>query len=376
MPNRYPDIKRATFLDIAKNLTLGASKIILGWLGQSHALMADGIHSFADLLTDFLVLLGAKYGSQRADADHPYGHARFETIASLGLSLILILTGLGIIIHAGGNLRSPSYLETPAFFVLGVAVFSIVLNEWIYRYTHRLAKKIGSDLLLANALHSRSDVISSIVVLVGVAGSLLGLTYMDAVAALILGLFIIKMGGEITWRNVMELVDTGLDAQTIEILHKAIFNVPGVKSIHELRSRRMAGRALLEVHIIVDPTLTVSEGHHIGEKVTEVLQAKLDLLDNVIVHIDSENDEDYSSTKSLPLRANLMPLLTQSWLLLPGFEKRGLIKLHYLMGKISIELELPHDIITPPLSVENLTNQYQQAIKSLIYIKEVKLVFF
>jgi cation diffusion facilitator family transporter len=372
MPNRYQKIQHATFLDMGKNLLLGALKVILGYWGKSHALVADGIHSFADLLTDIFVLIGAKYGAQKADAEHPYGHARFETIASLGLSLFLILTGLVIIVHAGNSLNTPGNPEKPHFFVLGIALLSILFNEWIYRYTRHIAKKIGSDLLHANALHSRSDVISSLVVLVGVAGSLLGWTYMDSIAAIALGLFIIKMGAEITWRNVMELVDTGLDKEIIETIHNIIFSVPGVKSVHELRSRRMAGRALLEIHIIVDPLITVSEGHHIGEKVMQALQEKLDLLDNIIVHVDSENDEDYSSTESLPLRTHLLPLLDQAWNKLHGFDKRGLINLHYLAGKISIELELPQEFI----AIEGLTEHYNQAISDLTYIKEVKVLFF
>jgi cation diffusion facilitator family transporter len=376
MQNRYTQIKNATFFDIVKNLFLGFIKIILGYFGKSHALIADGIHSFADLLTDLMVLLGAKYGSQKADADHPYGHARFETIASLGLAVVLVLTGIGIIFNAAENLSSPANFEKPHFFVLLVALFSILLNERIYRYTLSVAKKINSDLLHANALHNRSDVLSSLIVLIGVAASLLGFPAMDAIAAVILGFFVIKMGIDIGWKNISELVDTGLGSEMIEQIHHAIFSVHGVKSIHELRSRRMANRALLEVHIIVDPLLSVSEGHHIGEKVTQALQEKIDLLDNIIVHIDSENDEDYSSTKTLPLRHTILLELEKAWANLPGFFKHGRITLHYLLGKISVELELPHEVLEQGNSVKALNEKYNQAIRNINYIEDVKLLFF
>jgi cation diffusion facilitator family transporter len=375
MAQRYENIKHATLVDLAKNIILATIKIILGVVGKSHALLADGVHSFADVLTDLLVLVAAKFAAQHADAEHPYGHARFETAASLALAVLLVLAGLGIIVDAGQHFWSSKSFPTPSHFVLWVALFSVVVNELVYRYMRNVAERIQSDLLIANALHSRSDALSSLVVLIGVGGTLAGFIYSDIIAAIIVGLFIIKMGLQIAWDNLSELVDTGLDEENITQIKRVIFSVQGVKAIHELRSRRMAGRALVEVHIIVNPEITVSEAHHIGEKVMTALKEQVSLIENVIVHVDSENDEDYSSTSALPLREELLPLLEKAWINLPGFKAKHKIRLHYLAGLIRVEIELPHTVLSSIADIPTLPEAYMNAVRDLGYIRDVKLLF-
>lgn len=375
MQQRYQQIRRVTLIGAAVNTSLAFAKLLCGFLGASHALIADGIHSFSDLLTDFLVIIAAKFSNQAADSDHPYGHARIETAASLGLALFLAILGLGIIIDAAKHLLAHDTLVKPHAYVLWIAALSILVNEGLYRYTAYVGKKINSELLIANAWHSRGDAASSLVVFIGVLGSLLGLVYLDAAAAIIVGAMIIKMGWQIGWNNLRELVDTGLDEKTIKRINQVIFSVAGVKSVHELRSRKMAERALLDLHVTVDPFITVSEGHHIGECVMAALKKQVDIIDDVVVHIDSENDEQYSSTSRLPLRDVVTTQLQELWQGLPGFADVQQIRLHYLAGAITVELELPLTLIESMDGVDSLVSEYTQAAQPIEYISQINLLF-
>ena len=262
-PNhRYQQSKRVTLIGAIVNALLGILKVLIGTLGNSHALVADGLHSFSDLLTDGLVIFAAKFGSREADIDHPYGHGRIETAATLALAMLLVLVGAGIIYDAGDHLFIEKSTQSPHYIVLIIALISVIANEWLFRYTLRIAEKIQSNLLKANAWHSRSDAGSSVVVLIGVGGSLLGFTYLDAIAAIIVGLFVIKMGWELGWSSLQELVDTGTDPKTLIKIEKAIHEVPGVKSMHQLRTRSMGGNILVDIHAL----------HYLGGKIqVEVL---------------------------------------------------------------------------------------------------------
>lgn len=374
MQQRYQQVKKVTLIGGFANLVLAIVKVVFGWLGNSSALVADGIHSFSDLLTDALVLIAAKYGAQTADDDHPYGHARFETFASFLLSIFLMVVGGAIGWHGLSQVFSDENIIKPDMYVIWFAALSVIVNEIIYRYTLLVGKRIQSDLLIANAIHSRSDAASSLVVLVGVIGSILGYTFLDEVAAVIVALLIIKMGISIAWENVKELVDTALEPEQIEEIKNVIMQVPGVQSVHELRTRRMAGQGLLDVHIIVDPHLTVSEGHHIAEHVIWNLKQKIDVLQDVVVHIDAEDDENYSSTSKLPMRINLLPELQRHWQNLPGHDRIINIRMHYLAGKIELDVILPVELAQQH-SVAQLQSQYSNATNDMVIIASVNLFF-
>ncbi len=374
MQQRYAEVKKVTIIGGLANVVLAIVKVVFGWLGQSSALIADGVHSFSDLLTDALVLVAAKYGSQSADDDHPYGHARIETFASFLLALFLIIVGLAIGWQGLQHLMHQQTVSKPDSYVIWFAAFSVIVNEGIYRYTLRVGKKIQSDLLIANALHSRSDAASSLVVLVGVIGSILGYIYLDEIAAIVVALMIAKMGLQIGWDNIKELVDTGLALDQIAHIKQVIMTVPGVESVHELRTRRMAGRGLLDVHIIVNSYISVSEGHHIAEHVMWTLKQQIDVLEDVVVHIDSENDENYSSTAKLPMRSVLMPALHHAWQGLPGADDIINIHMHYLAGAVEVELLLPLQVAIEH-GAQQLQQQYQQKIVTLKAIKSVRLFF-
>lgn len=336
-PQRYQESRKATLYGALKNSVLGCIKTILGITGHSHALIADGIHSFADLFTDVLVLMTAHWGSQEADDNHPYGHQRIETAGSMLLAFLLIVTG-GIIAYEA-ILHCFVAPEKPHFYALLVALLSTILNELVYQYTRHTAKKIQSNLLHANALHHRSDAASSLIVLIGIAGAYFGWYWLDPLAAGIVGLLIIKMGGELAWSSISELVDTGVNPALLEKIDQIIQHTSGVKTIHQLRTRSMGGEVFVDVHILVEPWYSVSEGHHIAERVHQRLKKNVAEVTDVTVHVDSEDDTTFYKSQPLPTREMLLKTLHEktgiSW-----ESTFSVITIHYLNGQVFLDVYL------------------------------------
>lgn len=342
---RYRETIKVTLIGSVIDLLLGVFKILFGFLSQSQALLADGIHSLSDLATDAIVLYAAKHSHTEADEEHPYGHGRFETVATVGLGIALIAVAIGISIDATLRLFNPEKLLIPGMGALIVAAISIVSKEAIYHYTIHVARKYNSNMLRANAWHSRSDAISSVVVLVGVAGSMAGLWYLDAIAAIGVGLMVAKIGWGLAWHSIRELVDTGLDTERVEAIRQTILDVDGVVSLHILRTRRMAGEALVDVHIQVAPHISVSEGHYVSETVRARIIKEIEEVADVMVHIDPENDEVTPPNTGLPLRRKLMAQLEQQWQGVDAARRIKEVTLHYLEGQIQVELKLPLTVL-------------------------------
>jgi cation diffusion facilitator family transporter len=338
---RYPEVRRVTLVGSAVDLSLGVAKIIVGIIGSSQALVADGIHSLSDLVTDFMVLYAAKHASKEADAEHPYGHGRFETVMTVVLGVSLILVAAGIALDAVRRLFSPELLAHPGMLALVIAVISIISKEAIYHYTMAVARKLRSNLLKANAWHSRSDAISSVIVVVGILGTMAGLEYLDAIAAVGVALMIAKIGWQLAWSSIRELVDEALEPEKVQEIEAIINSVDGVQALHMLRTRRMGGDALVDVHIQVPPHVSVSEGHQISEAVRHKLIKKIDEVNDVMVHIDPEDDEYATPCGKLPLRQDARAELRRLWGDVPGLGELDDMVLHYLDGRIDIELTLP-----------------------------------
>ncbi|KTC66506.1 cation efflux family protein (plasmid) [Legionella adelaidensis] len=332
---RYKEAKKVTIIGGILNAFLGFIKVVGGLFFHSHALVADGIHSFSDLLADILVLFASKYGSQDADHSHPYGHQRIETAATFMLSLFLILAGTGIAWDSFTELLD-KYITKPSYISLVIALFSIFTNEALFHYTRRIGKKIRSELIIANAWHHRSDAAASIVVLVGLIGSIAGFHYLDAVAAIIVGCMIIKMGWDYGWNSVKELVDSAVEPELLKKIKNTIMSVDGVIKIHQLRSRMMGPDIYIDVHILVDPYISVSEGHFIAQHVHDALMNDIEHVKDVVVHVDPEDDEVNRPSLKLPNRSYLEKHFIQEWQQnIPTF-KTWLI--HYLDGKLTIDI--------------------------------------
>ncbi|OGT29702.1 MAG: hypothetical protein A3E87_08600 [Gammaproteobacteria bacterium RIFCSPHIGHO2_12_FULL_35_23] len=372
---RYRQAKHITLIGAAVNLLLSIVKILFGWLGHSTALIADGIHSFSDLVTDFLVLYASKAGSHGPDADHPYGHERIETFATVALAAFLIMVGLGILVDSIREIMSSQYGKMPSIFVIVVAAASVVVNELLFYYTLRTAKRIESGLLRANAWHRRSDSFSSIVVLIGVIGTLLGVHFMDSLAAMIVALMIVKMGGQMAWQSIRELIDTGIDEQQKQKIIALITATPGVKAVHQMRSRTMGGKYFIDVHLQVDPRISVSEGHYIGDKAyLQLRQAFLNIKD-ITIHIDPEDDEETKPNINLPNREQIMTDLNKHCQNLPGWKNLLTTRLDYLAGKIYIQLVMPLSLLSKDLSGEEVQSQYCTVLANIETIAKISIVF-
>ena len=255
---RYREVRKVTLIGSVVDLLLGVAKILVGWLAHSQALIADGLHSLSDLATDFIVLYAAKHSHREADEDHPYGHGRIETLATVGLGIALTAVALGIGYDAVRRLNEPELLLNPGMVALGVAIVSVISKEAIYQYTRNAARRLRSNMLMANAWHSRSDAISSIVVVIGVAGAMMGHAYLDSVAAIAVAVMIAKIGFDLVRDSSKELIDTALEPEVTEAIRSEVFNVDGVRALHMLRSRRSGGDALVDLHLQVDPRISVS----------------------------------------------------------------------------------------------------------------------
>jgi len=372
---RYEETKRVTLIGSAIDLVLGVGKIIAGYVGSSQALIADGIHSLSDLVTDIMVLFAAKHGSREADEEHPYGHARIETMATVALGVALIFIALGIGYDAVNRLLHPELQFHPGWLALTVAFISIVSKEIIYRYTLHVATRLRSNLLRANAWHSRSDAISSVIVFVGVAGSMAGLSYLDAVATIGVVYMIAKIGWDLAWHSMRELIDTALDAERVDKIRGYIKDLDGVEDLHLLRTRRMGADALVDVHIQVGSHLSVSEGHHISEIVRNRLIEEFDEVTDVMVHIDPEDDESVQPCGHLPLRQEIESKLRASWQKIPVAENIESITLHYLDGKIHVDLQLPLEICSEQMPGRVISGALIQASKTLDEIGDVRVCF-
>lgn len=366
-------MRKTSVVGAIVNLALTIVKIIFGVIGQSHALIADGLHSLADLATDLMVWLAAKYSNQPADKEHPYGHARIETAFTVGLGLVLIVTAVGIIIDSAQRLLNPDTLLQPTPIVLLIAAISIIANEALYQYTIRVAHKFKSNLLIANAWHHRSDAISSIVVLVGVAGSLLGATYLDAFAAFGVALMIGKVGWDQAWSSIRELVDTGMEPKHAASVRRIIENIEGVQSMHMLRSRRMGGSYLIDVHIEVDERLSVSEGHKIAEYVRMKLIESEKNISNALVHIDPEDDSLELLCLDLPFRREVLADLRKVWAGDVDAAECSLVTLHYLAGKVHVDLVRPMENAND--DTKNLAQRLEEKAKALDYIGDVRIFY-
>ena len=375
LEQRTKEINRVTWWGVFVNLLLSATKLIGGTIGQSQSLIADGVHSLSDLASDAMVLVAAKHAGVEADDDHPYGHGRFETLATVGLGLFLIVVALGIAFDAAHRVFDEEVTEIPHYFTLAIALFSILSNEGLYHFTHRVGLRINSKMLIANAWHHRSDAISSIVVLVGIAGAQMGLPILDPIAAVIVALMIAKIGYELSYNSVRELVDTALEPEMVEKIKAKILENEDVLEMHMLRTRRMGHTSLVDVHILVQPKLSVSEGHHISEDVEKSLIESFDDVNDVTVHIDPENDEQEARCRNLPLRSELIIALNSEWSQVPELKAIDDITLHYLAGQITVEATIPLNTLGSLKDAEGIQAKFKQASLAVGCVGEANLRF-
>lgn len=299
--------EKVTLIGSVIDLLLGVSKIAVGSIANSAALIADGVHSLSDLATDFMVIVVLRLSHRGPDKDHPWGHGRYETVGTVALGTLLIVVGLGMVYEIGMNVFTEGPQPIPTWPALLVAGLSIISKEWIFRYSLKIGEQLNSDLLIANAWHSRTDALSSVVVLVAVAGAMFGLWWLDAVAAVIVALMVGKIGWDLVAKSVSELVDTALPPERVAEYRDIVMAVDGVLSVHGFKTRTTSNQALLEMHIQVKPYVSAAEAHFIGDTAVCALQGAFEDIDHVIFHIDTFDDRPYHDMVCpiMPRRADI-----------------------------------------------------------------------
>ncbi|MBU9365096.1 cation diffusion facilitator family transporter [Burkholderia multivorans] len=358
--DKHAVARKSTFVSIVLNVVLATFQIAVGVIAHSQALIADGVHSISDLISDFVVLVANRHSGAVPDADHNYGHSRYETVASLFLGAILIAVGIGMLWRGGERLVHLETIPPVHFSALLVALTVLVSKEALFRYMLREARRVRSAMLVANAWHARSDAASSLVVAIGIVGSLFGFRLLDPIAAAIVGFMVARMGWTFGYDALQDLSDRALSlAETAEI-RVLLAATPGVRDVHDLRTRKMGDAALVDAHILVDPMISVSEGHYIAETARARVLADPRVLD-ALIHVDPENDAARRPALALPPRDEIATRLEAA------LAQRGLrataINLHYLSTGLEIDVTLPAETgsdaaLADKLDIDALKRQF------------------
>lgn len=277
--------KKSTWVSVGVNLVLTAGQVLAGIFSGSQGLIADGIHSLSDLVADFVVLFASHHSKQGPDADHHYGHYRYENAASLVLGVLLLAVGVGMLWSAVHKLAAPELIAKVHLIALWTALGALVAKELLFRYMLNVAERVRSSMLVANAWHARSDAASSLVVALGIGGNLLGFPLLDPVAALIVGLMVIKMGWSFAWDALHDLMDRAANEEEIKQIRDILINTPGVLGLHELRTRKTGDLIVVDVHLEIAGDMTVTQGHDVAVMARDRVMSALPVL-NVMTHVD------------------------------------------------------------------------------------------
>lgn len=332
----YRAAQQVTKIGTVADIFLTLAKLIIGFLSHSAALVAEGLHSAADVLFDLVVLIGMHLGRKEADESHPYGHGKFESLATLLLALILLAVAAGIAIEAANRIKDPD-LVPPDQLALWVAAGSMLIKELLYQYTVRVGRRIGSNIIIANAWHHRSDSIASFAALLGIAGAIAGWPMFDPIAAIGVAFFVGKVGVEIAIDSLEELTDSAnaIDNEIRETITRLINEHPEVLSAHLVKARKLGPDILVDVHVVVDPFLSVTEGHQIADEVEKTLLREVPDITAVMVHVDTSDELAEGEIRLYPNRrelrehfdnhVNLESPLVELQEVIPHFTREGIV---------------------------------------------------
>lgn len=282
---------RVSVVTILGNVVLSVLKFLAGIIAHSSAMISDAIHSASDVFSTFVVMIGIKLASKKADKEHPYGHERLECVAAIILSMVLLVTGLGIGMDALEKILNGNYssIQVPGMQALIAAVVSIIVKEGMYWYTRYYAKKIDSSALMADAWHHRSDAFSSIGALIGIGGARLGFPIMDSIASLVIFLFIAKAAFDIFKDAMDKMVDHSCDEETEKQLYECVIKNEKVKGIDVLRTRVFGNKIYVDIEIQVDASYTLQKAHDIAEEVHNDIEQNFAKVKHIMVHVNPVN---------------------------------------------------------------------------------------
>ncbi|MDR0770310.1 MAG: cation diffusion facilitator family transporter [Burkholderiales bacterium] len=311
LTDRHKAATRSVWVSVVVNLFLSSAQIVIGFFAHSQALIADGIHTLSDMFADFIVLGANRISRSGADENHPYGHARFENAASLAIGFLLVIVGCGMLWAAARKFIDPDSIPQVHVIALWAALLTLVSKEFLFRYMLAVAKRVNSSMLVANAWHARADALSSLVVAIGIGGNLMGYTFLDPLAAALVGFMICRTGGKFTWDAMARLTDRGMTPAETDAVRATFMATPGVKGVHDLKTRYMGDDVLIDAHLQVDGWLSVSEGHYIAANARRRVLVSHQALD-VLVHIDPEDDGTGEILDELPPRNEILAWLSSA----------------------------------------------------------------
>ena len=371
-PQRYALSNRCTWTSVFVNIALTITQVAAGIFSHSQSLIADGVHSLSDLVSDFLVLIASYHSKTPADDDHPYGHGRIETAASLVLGAILVLTGVGIMYGAAIKLENIGNLPPVTSLALWTAGLALIAKEGLFRYMLHVGEKLRSPMLIANAWHARSDAASSLVVAIGIAANMMGFIYADAVAAIVVGFMIVRMGFVFAWEAFQELIDAGLSFEEVASIRQTLMDTQGVKNVHDLRTRKMAHRVLVDAHILVDSKISVSEGHSIAERARKRVIDSHESVNDVLVHVDNEDDAGYGEDVPMvsPSREELLAALAK---VLDGLPAPEQVTFHYLAGKVEADVLMAYDALKTTAAITKANQLIEDRLIGHAFFSQVRL---
>lgn len=297
-----------TFVSIVVNIFLCAIKTVTGFLTGSTVLIADGIHSLADLITDIFTYALIRVAGKEPDDDHPYGHGKFETFGAMFLAIFLAGVSIAIGLEAIDAIQNVEKQKPLSYFALIAAAISILANEGLYQFCAYKGKQVNSTIIMANAWHHRTDSISSIAALIGIGLNMLGFLMADAIAALAVTAFLLKISYKIGRNAFDELVEASVDEETLDKIKSSVLSNSGVLSFHQLRARFIGGQIFIDVHADVSTDISVSEGHAIAHSIEESIFKDIQHVADVTVHIDPKRAKQSALPPEL-YRKNLEPLI-------------------------------------------------------------------
>jgi len=298
MENKEKEIKNVTVVGIIVNLFLSITKLVIGYLGNSQALIADGVHSFSDLATDLSIIFGVKYWLAPADEEHQYGHRKIELLVTIFIAIALAFVGISIFAKAILALKQNN-IQSPSLVAFIGAMLSIISKEWLYRYTVKKANMLKSPAVKANAWHHRSDAISSlpVAIVIVIAAIFPKLIWLDAIGAIVVSVFIIYPAYTIFKKSILSILDESVDSETLSKIEQIALQTKDVKEVHDIRTRKAGETFFVDMHILVDGSISVQEGHDISEEVKlNLMKSNEDILD-VLVHLEPFNEIESKQNK-------------------------------------------------------------------------------
>lgn len=359
---------RVTRLGLAVNLLLTVLKAAVGFLANSAAMVSDAGHSFSDLFSDIVTLWAVTFSRYPQDQSHPYGHGRFETLATLFVSIMLVGTGISVAYHGLFHLDSR---VVPGRLAIWMALFSILIKEALFQYSARVGRRQKNRLLLANAWHHRTDAISSIVALIGIAGATVGYPIMDPIAGIVVSGWIIKTGITIGYDAIKELADTRIEKEFLASVKNILDQTKGVVHYHEVRARRMGPHVLIDLHIEVPQKLSVSASHQIAERVRRIVLQEIPQVNEVLIHVDAEKDTNEDKHKLMRPHSEIENDIRRIALGFEDVRSVSDIQCHYLDGILSTQFNITVD---PQIRVFRARQIAQELKRETEKIRDVRQV--